>query len=175
MLMVVLVDDPYEDVFQRLLEAIHEQQDLGARMALALWQHAKAAVLTKYRGNRMKLHRSLEANGLSVDYGAVVGWYRSGEDEIIAPLRREDFEIVARASGLYSDVTRIDATFNCIQHERVSRRTWGRKLGRLLSHLAAGQHYEVALESADAIGSALEQIAAAVTLREVDSVRKLGS
>jgi hypothetical protein len=175
MVIVVLVDDPYEDIFQRLLEAIHEQQDIGARMALALWQHAKAAVLTKYSGNRMKLHRSLEANGLSVDYGAVVGWYRSGEDEIIAPLRRQDFEIVARASGLYSDVTRIDATFNCIQHERVSRRTWGRKLGRLLSHLAAGQHYEVALESADAIGSALEQIAAAVTLREVDSVRKPGS
>jgi hypothetical protein len=38
--------------------------------------------------------------------------------------------------------------------------------------LAAGQHYETALASADAIGSALEQIAAAVTLREIESIRK---
>jgi hypothetical protein len=119
MLMVVLVDDPYEDVFQRLLEVIHEHQDIGARMALALWQHAKAALLTKHAGNRMKLHTSLEADGLSVDYGAVVNWYRTGEDETIAPQSREDFELVARASGFYPDVRRIEVTFNCIQRERV--------------------------------------------------------
>lgn len=174
MLMVVLVDDPYEDIFQRMLEAISEQRDLGAQMALALWEHAKPAALTKFGGNRMKLHRSLEARGLSVDYAAVVGWYRTGEDEIIAPLRREDFEILARVSGLYSDPTRIAATFNCIQHERTVRRTCGRKLSTLLTHLAAGKHYEVALKSADAIGSALEQVATAVSLQEVESVRKLG-
>jgi hypothetical protein len=174
MLMVVLVDDPYEDIFQRMLEAIREQRDLGAQMALALWEHAKPAALTKFGGNRTKLHRSLEAHGLSVDYAAVVGWYRTGEDEIIAPLRRDDFEILARVSGLYSDPTRIAATFNCIQHERTVRRTCGRKLSTLLSHLAAGKHYEVALKSADAIGSALEQVASAVSLQEVESVRKLG-
>jgi hypothetical protein len=173
MVMVVLVDDPYEEIFQRLLEAIHEQQDLGVRMALALWQHAKASLLTQYGGNRTKLHRFLQTKGLTVDYGAVVGWYQTGEDEIIAPLRRQDFEILARASGLYPDRSQIEATFNCIQRERVSRRKWGRRLGRLLFHIAAGQHYEAALESADAIGSALEEIAAAVTLREVDSVRRL--
>lgn len=175
MVMVVLVDDPYEEIFHRLLEAIHEQQDIGARMALALWQHAKAALLTQHGGNRMKLYRLLQTNGLSVDYGAVVGWYQTGEDERIAPLRRQDFVIVARASGLYPDPTQIEATFNCIQRERISRRKWGRRLGRLLFHIAAGQHYEAALESADAIGSALEEIAAAVTLREIDSVRRLGN
>lgn len=174
MLMVVLVDDPYEDIFQRMLEAIREQRDLGAQMALALWGHAKPAALTKYGGNRRQLHRFLEANGISVDYAAVVGWYRSGEDEIIAPLRREDFDILARASGLYAEPARIEATFNCIQHERVARRTCGRKLSGLLTHLAAGKHYEIALQSADAIGSALEQVAAAVSLREVESVRRLG-
>ena len=174
MLMVVLVDDPYEDVFQRMLEAIREQQDIGSQMALALWERAKPAALTKYGGNRMRLYRSLEANSLSVDYPAVVGWYRTGEEEIIAPLKREDFELLARASGLYSDPTRISATFNCIQHERTVRRTCGRKLSSLLSHLVAGKHYDVALKSADAIGTALEQVAAAVSLREVASVRKLG-
>jgi hypothetical protein len=157
-----------------MLEAIREQRDLGAQMALALWGHAKPAALTKYGGNRKQLHRSLEAKGISVDYPAVVGWYRTGEDEIIAPLRREDFDILARASGLYADPARIEATFNCIQHERVVRRTCGRKLSNLLTHLAAGKHYEVALKSADAIGTALEQVAAAVSLREVESVRRLG-
>jgi hypothetical protein len=174
MLMVVLVDDPYEDIFQRILEAIREQREIGAKMALALWGHAKPAALTKYGGNRKRLHRSLEANGISVDYSAVVGWYRTGEDEIIAPLRREDFDLLARASGLYPNPARIEATFNCIQHERVLRRTCGRKLSSLLAHLAAGKNYDVALKSADAIGTAIEQVAAAVSLREVESVRRLG-
>jgi hypothetical protein len=40
--------------------------------------------------------------------------------------------------------------------------------------LAAGKHYEIALKSADAIGTALEQVAAAISLREVESVRNLG-
>jgi hypothetical protein len=174
MLIVRLVDDPYDDVFQRLIEAIREELDDGAKLALTVWDHAKPAALTKYGGNRMKLHRALEANGLSVEYQAVVGWYRSGEKEIIAPLSREDFEILARTSGLYSDPTLISATFNSIQHDRVVRRTCGRKLSSLLAHLAAGKNYEVALKSADAMGTALEQVAAAVSLREVESVRKLG-
>ena len=140
-------------------------------MAVALWGHAKPAALTKYGGNRKRLHHSLEKHGISVDYPAVVGWYRSGEDEIIAPLKREDFDILAHASGFYADPVRIEATFNCIQHERVVRRTCGRKLSQLLSHLAAGKHYDVALKSADAIGTALEQVASAVSLREVESVR----
>lgn len=174
MLMVVLVDDPYEDIFQRMLEAIREQRDLGAKMALALWSHAKPAALTKYGGNRKQLHRVLETKGISVEYAAVVGWFRPGEEEIIAPLKREDFEILARASGLYSDPARIEATFNCVQRERTMRRTCGRKLSSLLTHLAAGKHYGVALESADAMGTAVEQVAAAVSIREVESVRRLG-
>ncbi|MDX2181568.1 MAG: hypothetical protein SFV18_18380 [Bryobacteraceae bacterium] len=174
MLIVVLVDDPYEDIFQRMLEAIREQRDLGAQMALALWGHAKPAALTKYGGNRKQLHRALETKGITVDYAAVVGWYRTGPEETLAPQNREDFEILARASGFYPDSARIDATFNCIQRERIVRRTCGRKLSNLLTHLAAGKHYDVALQSADAIGTALEQVASAVSLREVESIRRLG-
>jgi len=173
MLMVVLVDDPYEDIFQRMLESIREQRDIGAKLAMDVWRHAKPAALTKYGGNRRRLHRYLELQGISVDYAAVVGWYRPGEDEIIAPRKREDFEVLARASGLYSDAGRMEATFNCIQHERVARQTCGRKLSQLLTHLAAGKHYDIALKSADAIGTALEQVASAVDLREVESVRML--
>jgi len=57
---------------------------------------------------------------------------------------------------MYSDAARLEATFNCIQRERVVRRMCGRKLSSLLAHLAAGKHYEIALKSADAIGTALE-------------------
>jgi hypothetical protein len=174
MFMVVLVDDPYEDLFQRMLEAIHEQQDHGAKLALSLWGYAKPAALTKHGGNRKRLHRWLAAEGLSVEYPAVVGWYQTGDDEIIAPLKRDDFNILASASGLYTDPATIDATFNCIERERIVRRTCGRKLSSLLSYLAAGKHYEIALKSADAIGTALEQVAAAISLREVESVRNLG-
>lgn len=174
MLMVVLVDDPYEDIFDRTLEAIRQNQDVATQMALELWDHAKPAALTKFGGNRMRLHSALEQHGLSVDYSALLGWYRTGDDEIMAPDSRDDFEILARATGLYSDPTRISATYNCIRHERAVRRNCGRQLSRLLSHLAAGKNYEAALKSADAIGTALEQVAAAVSLQEVESVRKLG-
>jgi hypothetical protein len=174
MLMVVLVDDPYEDVFDRTLEAIRQNQDIATQIALELWDHAKPTALTRFGGNRMRLHNALEGHGLSVDYGALIGWYRTGDDEIMAPDSRDDFEILARATGLYSDPTRISATFNCIRHERVVRRNCGRQLSRLLSHLAAGKNYEAALKSADAIGTALEQVAAAVSLQEVESVQKLG-
>ena len=47
------------------------------------------------------------------------------------------------------------------------------KSSALLAHLAAGKHYDVAVKSAEVIGTALEQVAAAVSLREVESVRRL--
>lgn len=174
MLIVVLVDDPYEDIFERMLEAIREQRDIPSQMALALWEHAKPAALTKFNGSRTNLHRHLAERGLSVEYEAVVGWYRTGEEEILAPQRRDDFELLAHASGLYSEPTRIMATFNCIEQERRVRRTCGRTLSALLAHLAAGKNYELALKSADAIGTAVEQVAAAVSLQEVETVRSLG-
>jgi hypothetical protein len=175
MLIVVLVDDPYEDLFQRLLEAIREQRDIKASMALDLWQYAKRAALTKYGGSRRKLHAALTERGLSVEYAAVVGWYAEGEEEIIAPLKEADFETLARASGLYSDPTLIRATFACIHKERNNRRQYGKHLCRLLAQIAAGQHYEAALQSARALGTPLEQVAAAVSLREIESVRRLGT
>jgi hypothetical protein len=174
MLIVVLVDDPYEDIFQRMLESIREQRDIASQMALALWEHAKPTALTKFNGSRTNLFRHLAAHGLSVDYQAVVGWFRPGEEEILAPQGREDFELLARASGLYSEPTRIIATFNCIEQERRVRRTCGRTLSALLAHLAAGENYELALKSADAIGTAVEHVAAAVSLQEVEAVRNLG-
>ncbi len=175
MLMIILVDDFYEDVFERLLEAIREERDLKASMALDLWQCAKQAALSKHSGNRRRLFDSLASAGLRVKYEAVVGWFNGGEDEVIAPLDEADFALLAKASGLYSDAAMMHMTFTCIRTERTIRRQCGRILGRLLSQIAAGQHYEAAIRSAKAIGTPLEQVAAAVSVREVASVSRVGT
>jgi hypothetical protein len=174
MLMVMLVDDPYEDLFHRLLEAIREQRDVRASMALDLWQQAKQAALTRHGGIRRRLHEALSAQSLGVEYEATVGWFCGGEDEIIAPQSREDFGILARATGIYSNESLIDATHACIITERNMRRRCGRILSRLLAQIAAGQNFEAALDSAKVLGTPVEHVAAAVALREIESVRKLG-
>jgi hypothetical protein len=174
MLMVMLVDDPYEDLFHRLLEAIREQRDVRASMALDLWQQAKQAALTRHGGIRRRLHEALSANGLGVEYEATVAWFCGGEDEIIAPQSREDFAILCRATGIYTDESLINATYACITTERNMRRRCGRILSRLLAQIAAGQNFDAALESAKVLGSPVEHVAAAVALREIEAVRKLG-
>jgi hypothetical protein len=175
MLIIVLVDDPYEDLFERLIETINAQRDSRASMALELWQSAKRAALIKADNNRQKLYKILAERGLSVDYAAVVGWYASGEDEIIAPLKEPDFEILANLSGIYTDFKLLEVTFRYIQKERALRRGYGKLLYRLLAKIAAGQNYEVALKSAKVLGTPLEQIAAAVSLKQVELVRRLGT
>ena len=175
MLLIMLVDDPYEDLFHRLLEAIREQRDVRGSMALDLWQRAKQAALTRYGGVRRRLHERLTRDGLTVEYEATVGWYAGGEEEIIAPQSREDFGVLARASGIYTDEALIDATFACITGERKLRRKCGKILSQLLSSIAAGQNFETALESARALGTPVEHVASAVVMREVEAVHPLGS
>jgi hypothetical protein len=173
--MIVLVDDPYEELFHRLLEAIREQRDLRASMALELWKRAKQAALIRHGGVRRKLHQALSQKGISVDYQAAVGWYAGGEDEVIAPQKQEDFAILAAASGIYTDRALITATFRCIESERMTRRQCGRTLTRLLTQIAAGSQFDVALSSAKVLGTPVEHVATAVVLREVESVHRLGS
>jgi hypothetical protein len=174
MLMVVLVDDPYEDLFHRLVEGIREQRDVRASLALDLWQHAKRAALTRHGGVRRRLHDALATEGLTVEYEAVVGWYIGGEKEILAPEKRADFTLLARSSGVYTDDVVIDRTLACIESERTARRKYGKILSRLLTHIATGQNFEIALKSAKALGTPVEHIATAVVLREVESVRTVG-
>lgn len=175
MFIIVLVDDFYEDVFERLLEAIREERDIKASMALEVWQCAKQAALSKHSSNRRRLYESLSSAGLRVKYEAVTGWFNGGEDEVLAPLDESDFALLARESGIYSDSAIMRMTFACICTERNLRRQCGRILGRLLTQIAAGQHYEAAIKSARAIGTPLEQVAAAVSVREVVSVSRVGT
>ncbi|MCA3749768.1 MAG: hypothetical protein IN808_11615 [Rubrobacter sp.] len=174
MLMVVLVDDRYDDLFKRLLEAMEEQRDLRASLTLAHWGRAKQAALAKHGGSRRRLHEELERRGLSVDYEAVVGYYARGKKEIMAPERFEDFELLARASGMYTDPQHLERTFECIRAERENRRRYGRRLRRLLRQLVGGAHYQAALESAEVLGTPVEEVAAAVALREVRDIGRPG-
>jgi hypothetical protein len=175
MQLIVLVDDPYEDLFSRLLEAIGEVRDLQASLALELWQTAKQAAFAKCGGNRRSLFEELSGRGLSVDYPAVVGWYAEGEHEILAPQSSTDFEVLAKFSGIYTEDALLRATFAHIATERTIRRQCGRVLSRLLAQIAAGKQYDVAVESAKAIGSPLEQLASAVTICDVEAVRLVSS
>jgi hypothetical protein len=174
MIMVVLVDDRYEDLFQRMLEAIQQQRDIKASVALTLWQRSKQIALRQYDGNRRRLYVELDKHGLSVGYEAVVGWFTTGENEIIAPQDFDDYKLLASVSSIYTDESQLRQTFSYINAERVQRRRSGRLLRQLLKHIAAGTQYEVALASARALDTPLEQVLSAVSLREVQSVRWLG-
>jgi hypothetical protein len=171
MRMLLLVDDRYQDLFQRLLEAINEQRDVRSSLAMELWSRAKQSALSKHHGNRSELHLTLDRQGLSVDYGAVVGWFRTGEDEILGPDRWEDFSLLARESGLLPDEVSIRNIFRVISQERVHRRVWGKHLRKFLACIADGQHYEEALKGAEAFGTLLEDVAAAISIREIEAVR----
>jgi hypothetical protein len=54
------------------------------------------------------------------------------------------------------------------------RRQCGKALSRLLTQIAAGHQFDVALSSAKVLGTPVELVAAAVVLREVESVHRLG-
>ncbi len=173
MLIVALVDDRYDDLFQRLVEAIGDERELQIPLILDLWRRAKQAALAKHGGNRRRLYRELAGCGLSVNYEAVAGYFASGANEVLAPDRYEDFELLARASGMYADTDGMRLAFAGIQAERRARRKWGRRLHGVLRRLAGGANYEAALESADALGTPVEEVVAAVSLREVRAVRQL--
>ncbi len=171
MLMVVLVDDRYQDLYQRLLEAIEQERDPASSVAMSLWDRAKQIALARNGNNKRQLFEQLEREGLSVDYPAVVTWFRQDLEEIIAPQTLSDFTLLAQHTRIYQQPKQIQHTFSCIENERKLRRRTGKLLRRFLTQIASGKHYQAALESAEAIGTPLENIAAAVTLREIAKVQ----
>ena len=173
MFVVSLVDDIYDDLYRRLLESARERSDVRITLALQLWNRAKWVALRACQGNRSRLHEELRSRGLSVDYAAVASWFRA-EGEILAPLHFGDFKILAESSGLYTDEAALRYTFRCVEAERRVRRSSGKALHSLLRGIASGKHFEVALQSAGALGTELDEIASAVELREVASTRPRG-
>lgn len=173
-LLVVLVDDRYDGLFRRFLEASREEQDPRAAVALAFWQRAKQVALMRHGGNRRLLYRELHGRGLSVGYEAVASYYAAGEREVLAPDRFGDFQLLAEVSGVYTQDAHVRRAFGHVRAERIARRTCGRLLHGLLRRLAGGAHYEAALASAQVLGTPVEEVAAAVSLCEVCEARPLG-
>jgi hypothetical protein len=173
MLAVVLVDGLLDDLYSRLLEAIHERRDPRSSIRLAYWTMAKHSLLKKHDLNRRRLYDVLRNKGLKVDYSAVVGWYSTGEDEIIAPLHKSDLSILAAETGMFGSRKDVEALFETIQCERNLRRQCGRLLRRLLTSLCGGQNFEGAMSGAQLLGTPVEEVAAAVSLREVVTVQHL--
>lgn len=168
---VVLVDDVYGHLFERFLDVLNEYRTPSEIGIIELWRRVKRELLRHYE-SVSSLYQALAAQGLGVDYQAVVGWYRDGEEEILAPLRFRDFCILATAAGLGSDEQSLQGVFKCIRRERAIRRVAGKHLRELIRGIAAGAEEEIAERAAKDIGVSIAEIYSATDLRTVTEVHK---
>lgn len=168
--LVVLVDNIYDDLFDRLVEAIRLKVAIRERLDLEIWSHAKNTCLARHRGSRTALYQILRIHGLDADYSSLVGWYRSGEAEIIAPQQFSNFQVVADYSGLYFRSEDVHRAFVAVEHERQRRRNAGRRLHELLTAIAVGEGYDIALASSRRLGAEVEDILAAVDILMIQNV-----
>ncbi len=185
---ILLVDGVYENLFDRLLDALKARANPYTLMILGLWDRAKAELIKKHGGNRKELHRQLQSRGLTVDYAAMLAWFRDESlspqielelteksdtryAEIIAPQQYADMKILAEDSGMYPDEGMTRVTFKAIQEERGRRRKAGHALHDWLRAIVSGEGYERATTSARELGSEVAEVLAAVDVREVRQVR----
>lgn len=172
MRLVLLVDNSYEGIYERLLDALRKQIGVG-RLYLDLWQTAKAK-LRKEHPNLKGLYERLVGEGLGVSYGAFAAYFKGDDlDEgTLAPQRYEDMAILAQRSGLFQDNALIRETFRWIQRERRLRRQTGRALHQLLRGIVTGEGYCEALRIAQEIGHEIYDIMTAVEVATVRDVRR---
>jgi hypothetical protein len=163
------VDDRYASLFDRLQEAIVARLPVPDRVALELWQKAKAKLLAT-AATRRELYAGLVLDGLSSTYEAFSAWFKHGEDGTLAPQQFDEFALVARATKTFPTDALIQRTFRCVQHQRGRNRAAGRALAALLRATISGDGYEDALESARRIDPDLADVLAAVETLEVQSV-----
>lgn len=170
---VSYVDDRYESLFQRLTEAVDARLPQRDRIALALWEQAKDTLLQRHGGDKSALAEELKAKGQASHVATVASWFREDDEGPMAPQQRNEFMVLARATGCYSDETLMDRTFACIQKERGRHRQVGKALRGLLRAMLTGEGYEEALESARKFDSAVGDVFSAVELREVKGIRTM--
>lgn len=133
--LVLMVDDVYSSLFDRLIEALGRRTTLMERTLLNLWEEAKKAALDKYGGSRADLYQDLLRGGLTVEYGTVLTWLRETEGfEQADPQQFHDFAALARISDVYNE-GQIHATFRAITAHRTRQRVAGRHLHALLRSL----------------------------------------
>jgi len=168
---VVLVDEVYGGLFDRLVAVLNEHRSPSEIAVLELWRRAKRDLLRRHESIR-ELHRELRARGLGVDYSAVVAWHREGKDEILAPQAFGDFCILAAAAGIGSDTELVQRLFGCIQNERVLRRRAGHWLNELLRGIASGAGEKVAHRAAKDLGVDLGDFYAVIDIRTIRDIRR---
>ena len=168
--LVVMVDDVYEDLFERLVDSIRTRTTARERLDLEIWKQAKASALAIHKGSRVDLFHALVSRGLTVDYPAVVNWYSTGSAAIIAPSEFRNFKIVSDYSGIYSSLSDVERAFGAVNAERIRRRRAGRALRRFLKAVTLGDGYEAALAHARQLGSCSEDILGAIELLEIERV-----
>lgn len=186
---VMLVDGLYENLYDRLIEAIKAKIGAHAKLILSLWDQAKMITFRNYRSKK-ELHRILKTKGVSVDYVTMLAWFRNDRfsdqleldlgleesrlKETIAPREYDNMKILADQSGVYPNEPMIRATFKVIQEERVRRRKAGHALHNLLRAIATGEGYERSLASARELGSDITDVLGAVEIKEIKSIQFSG-
>jgi hypothetical protein len=170
--LAVLVDEIYGSLYERLIEVVNARRDPRQVLLLDLWRRVKLEALRRHRNNRRELHRSLAQRALTVDYAAVTTWFRTGDEETLAPQSDADFQILAEAGGLdRPDI--VQRMLQAIRTERGFRRTLGRRLATVLRQIAAGADFEVAIKTAGVIGTEVEQVASATELRGIADAHRV--
>ncbi|RLG42928.1 MAG: hypothetical protein DRN81_07550, partial [Thermoproteota archaeon] len=155
---VCMVDGTYDNLHERLVEALNFKLNAYYRMLMTLWEQSKLKALQKHNGNRRDLHRALAKLGLSTEYAAVVSLYREEGFETIAPQQYDDMKVLAEHSGVYDNKELIKVTFKVIQQERGRRIRAGRALHALLRAIATGDGYAKALYTAREIGAEVGEV-----------------
>lgn len=188
MQVILLVDSIYEDLFDRLLDALKARANPYTLMVLGLWDSAKSELLRKHNGNRRDLYRQLELRGLKVGYQAMRWWFADDpfssqlnlgfgsetdthSSEAIAPQQYENMHVLAEYSGRYPTEGMIKVTFQAIQEERGRRRRAGISLHEWLRAIVSGDGHDQVMASARELGSEVAEVLAALDVRYVLDVR----
>jgi len=172
---VVLIDDYYEELFDRLRQAIAERRPKLETARLHRWYLAKRQLLRAFEYDCSAIWYSLHEQ-LTVGLKAVPYWFNEDKPEDdegrgIAPLSFKDFALVATLSGVYSSEEDLRTTYEAIRNERANRKRWGRALRNVLKSIVNGSSYETAVQSAAVINTPVDEVLLAVEIREIFRVR----
>lgn len=172
--LVLLLDEECESLFERLCEVARQRRPALNTLHLERWNVAKAKLHRQF-GTRQAIYNRLQ-DRLSVTYAALKDWFgtdRDDEGECIGPREEADFLLVAMLSGVYRDEADAHTTFRSIHAERVNRRQLGRQMRGAIKHLAKGHAFELAMRTAEALNSEVEEVMLALELRVVAKVTRI--
>ncbi|GIW26655.1 MAG: hypothetical protein KatS3mg070_0018 [Meiothermus sp.] len=161
--MIIFVDGVYDDLFERISEALQPLVQMEERLYLELWEAAKLKLQVQYP-NMAELHRALARRGLERDPTTVRSWFAKGQT--LAPQQFHDFLLLTSIMGLPESLNR-PQLWRAIENHRTRHRQLGRLLHRVLESIVSGSGYEGSLREARQQGISLEELLSAVDVRRV--------